>query len=594
MKPSPPIGLKKVGSMTTFAIFILCLLPSMVMAGNFVTYQEFQQFSPSKQVEVFSAYKDFVQAAVSQEEMGNFSATVQFSFMEKAYAASKFNCFYAGWPSIKKSVITNGKTKYYCSSPLTSNPQYKGLAVICSKGQMLCEPVLFGANICIENKTQAQKNSAFSQCQTKFIASGKSLSDLVQETSTTGLKPMADEMFALVHDVCEVNTFQSKKQMCLNLKNKIQAIKEIEIVKKPDNVEKNPVIVNPPINTDLPEQLIQAVNKVNETIVPAEINPSLVEKCEDPKIQLPGDLQPYEVSEAIDQNKVTPKDFCAGSQPGTKRVMKSTKIPSDSDDDALVEYSYQQEGDDEKTRLVGRYKTKADKMGTTVPYVDEGVEYGPEDHAPMSPIRSFTNIYDGRGKENSFDIEEIPFHEEYNNKLTRRYYTSESRITNLAFFPRKNVPSIKQRDGKIIMKLTTGEELIINQKTNRVIEGVVKEVPAKNPLEVRGLKKVIYPDTDISYQGEGLYIETKITAKDQRKPGNLVAVKALVDGKVQVCKLKSEDIWQRNYGYYLKLDQPGYLNSVWDCRRFKFQKDEELYSLIKKSCPSFKFPPLAK
>jgi hypothetical protein len=587
-------------------VLLMSLLPSLLFAGNLVTPQEYQKLSIKQKVQILKAYKSFIQEVLKNEnETEELTARLRFVLIDSAYASDAFNCFYAGWPSFKKTTTKDGKTRTYCSSPLKSNPEYKKLSEACGQGQLLCQPVLFGSKLCIDVKTQAQRNLAFSQCQQKFDKSGKTIEEIAQSLNEKDIAPLADEMFALVHDICEGNTFQSKTGMCTNLKKKVAAVKENRptqnvVQSKINNVQ---IIDEGEIVEDhlLKEKLLQSIIKVDELpVVTVDMNRKVIcDECERQKtIQaLDEVLAPHEASESIDQNKVTEKDFCAGNKKGNDRQKYSQGVFSDSDNGVSINVTYQQPGEDKEHRVVGGYEIDADRMGPQAySYIEEGVEYSSEDMAPMYPQRSYSDSYEGRGKESVFEIVDMPVKEVYKNKkLVERYQSTDLRITQLTFFPRKNVPSVKKRDDKIIMKLTTGEEMTVDAKTGRVISGAGKEIPAKNKVEVRPTDKRTYPDSDFSYQGEGLYIESKVTDnKDERKPGSIVPVKALVDGVLQVCKLKSEDIWQRDYGSYIPFGEEGSLSSEWHCTRLKFQKDEELYALIKKTCPTFKFPPLAK
>ena len=584
-------------------LLIFTFLPCLAFAGNFFTYQEFKKLSQHQKVETLSAYKAFVlELSKNENELENLTSQIKFRLIDEALAAEKFNCFYAGWPSLKKISTIQGKTKSFCSSPLKSNPQYQTMAKSCGSGKLLCQPVLFGANECIEIKTKEQKNSAFSQCQKKFEASGKTLGDLAQGLSNENLDSQADEMFALVHDICELGSFQSKTPMCSNLKKKVASVQEKLAEKKKLKLQKVQVFDQGKMVEDahLKEQLMNTVKKVDESDNLSVLVSSKVvcEKCEQIKnAQLLDEvLAPHEASEPIDQTQVTEKDFCSGNQKGTTRQKYSQDVFYDSENEVSVGVTYQQHGEDTKQRVVGGYDIDADRMGPSYSYVEEGVESSSEEMAPMYPTRTYSDSFEGRGKESLFEIIDMPVKEVFENKkLKERYKSTDIRMTQLTFFPRKNVPSVKKREDKIIMKLTTGEEIVVDSKSGRIVSGAAKEIPAKNQIEIRPTNKRTYPNTDFSYQGEGLFIESKVTYdKDERKPGFVVPVKALVNGKLQVCKLKSEDLWQYDYGSYIPQGKEGFLGSEWSCTRLKFQKDEELYDLIRKACPTFQFPSLAK
>ncbi|MBA2406163.1 MAG: hypothetical protein H0V66_15415 [Bdellovibrionales bacterium] len=574
-------------------VFLICCLPSWLLAGEFLTQQEFKSLNEKQQVQMIKAYKDFVHEILKDEiESEELTASFRLLFIDEAFASGTFNCFYAGWPSQKKTVTTKGQKRTFCTSPLKSNPQYKKMAESCGPGQLLCQPVLFGANVCIEARTQKQRNSAFSQCQSKFEKSGKTLQGLAREIATEDMAPLADELFSLVHNICK-SGFQSKTGMCSNLKKSVAAIK----VNKPKVVE----VVNEGKTVEdikLETKLLKTV----ETVIEAPKETVVIEKkitctqCEEMK-KIEADeevLAPHEASGPIDQNLKTAKDFCAGNQEGIDKETYFQGVFSDSDNEISVDVTYQEKAKDKANRTVGGHDVRAERMGKGYSTIEESVEL-PADETPLIyPRRSYQQEFMGRGKEGTFEIIDSPVKEVFENKkLVERYLSTDMRITQYSFFPRNNIPAIKKRDDKIIMRLTTGESIVIDAKSGRVINGAAKDLPPKNQTEIRPTNTRTFPDSDFSYQGEGLYIESKVTYnKDERSPGSIVPVKAMVDGKLQECKLKSDDLWTSDYGYYLPQEHEKYLSSYWSCKRFAFEKDEDLYAMIKKKCPTFKFPAL--
>lgn len=584
-----------------YLIVFVLLFSALAHSSDLLTWEEFKQLKPQQRQKALKVYKDFIRESQKHGTQLE-SLTLRSSwpeFMVKAFAMDDFDCFYAGWPSKKKTV----GERIFCTSPAKSNPNYTKAASTCGAEQLLCQPVLFGKGLCIEVKTQAQKNSAFSQCEKKFAASKVSLDALAKEALNTDISQLADEVFSLAYKLCEGKNYQASTSMCQNLKKKVARVKQDDLQQKAPEVkvvDKGQLSHDPELN----EKLLQTVDKVNTAPdVAVEVNRKIAcDACEQAKeTQLLDEvLAPHEASELIDQSKTTPKDYCSGNQAGTKRQRYSNGLYTDLDNGVSVNILYQQEDEDKSKRVPSGFDIYTEKMGVGKPYVEEGVEYPAEEMEAMFPKRSFNYEYEWRGKESTLAIVDSPVREEYEGsgakrKLKDRFISTDMRITNYSFFPRKNVPSLKKREGKIIMKLTTGEEIIIDDKTGRIISGVAKEVPAKKPLEKRPTNDRTYPDTDFSYTGEGLFIESIITDNlDQMRPGNLVPVKALVDGKLQECKLKSEDLWVRDYGYYLPQGHERFLSSGWQCTRYKIEKDEELYDMIKKKCPTFKFPPLAK
>lgn len=80
-----------------------------------------------------------------------------FSLIEVAYAESDspYNCFYGGWPSVKK-----GES---CQSPVETNSSYDKNA--CKSSELQCQPLLFGKGHCVQ---ASDKNNLFANCEKKF------------------------------------------------------------------------------------------------------------------------------------------------------------------------------------------------------------------------------------------------------------------------------------------------------------------------------------------------------------------------------------------------------------------------------------------
>lgn len=104
-----------------------------------------------------------------------------------------------------------------------------------------------------------------------------------------------------------------------------------------------------------------------------------------------------------------------------------------------------------------------------------------------------------------------------------------------------------------------------------------------------------YLDNKFSYDGDALFIQSVLHPNlNEKEPGSLVSVRAKVKGEWQECKLRSEDLWVKKTGHYLPKTDEKHAHSFWSCTKFKFERDEDLYGLVKKTCPSFKFPAFVK
>lgn len=129
--------------------------------------------------------------------------------IDEAWADSRFNCFYGGWPSSKK-----GK---YCQNPSRTNPNYSKTA--CRENELQCQPLLFGKGHCAPGATQEQRNKSFSTCEEKSGGKYDHLKDLDQK-EIDELK----EMSILANDVCEGQTTSICKKVKDKVKDGIKAL----------------------------------------------------------------------------------------------------------------------------------------------------------------------------------------------------------------------------------------------------------------------------------------------------------------------------------------------------------------------------------
>jgi hypothetical protein len=596
-----------------FIFALMLLVFSWSSKAGLVSFQEFKQLSLPQQALVIKAYQNFLHD-YQKDELELYSSAQETSrflgeLISPAYAAEKMNCFYAGWPSQQVTVSVQGQKKTLCTSPANKNPDYQKLANSCGKNSLLCQPALFGKGLCVSTATRELRNLAFSQCEKKFKTSGRTLEYVASELVKADMQSVGDELFSYVHEICEKGKFQSKTPMCTNLKNKVAEIQEMVVKPKVSEPVANKIPVTPesesaaipempaatPVkitepNPELKPELVSTVKKLNEVQQATE---SIIVACPPEEIEDDKVLAPHEASEKINQEIKTSPDYCSGNQEGIQKETYSQSIHYDLENELAINLTYEKEP---PLKIVGGYDIYAKRMGKPYSHYEDGKEILDENNRAIYPNRNYSYDFEGRGKENSFAIIDFPVKEIYaGEKIQERYHSTDLRMTEYTFFPRANIPSIKKRDDKVLMKLTTGEQLVIDAITGRITGGVAKEVPAKNEIETRGNKRMIYPDTDFNYQGGGLFIESRVTfSKDEKTPGSIIPVKALVDGKLQECQFKSEELWESASGHYLPEEHPHYSASAWKCTRLKFEKDEELYQMIRKKCPDFKFPKLIK
>lgn len=180
--------------------------------------KEYGELSLDQQIKVIVAYKEFLQETSLNTELDQFSS-FRFSFFQEAIASGEFDCFYAGWPS--RSTKVGGKK--LCSSPMKSNPEYRARASSCGSNSLLCQPSIFGKGICVSIATPQLRNSAFSQCESKFKSSGKTLADVAKELNTPESLAELEELVGVSERICREG-FQ--KALCNRLREKILAVKK--------------------------------------------------------------------------------------------------------------------------------------------------------------------------------------------------------------------------------------------------------------------------------------------------------------------------------------------------------------------------------
>lgn len=137
----------------------------------------------------------------------------KFKLFEEAWADSPYNCFFAGWPSTLKII---GEKKY-CLSPEKINSTYN--TGNCKANELLCQPLLFGSNLCVYFSSNQDKQLAFSRCEEKFHKESKGNYDYLKSLSREQSDALI-ELSYLASDVCEKGS-QKGTGMCKRLLQKL-------------------------------------------------------------------------------------------------------------------------------------------------------------------------------------------------------------------------------------------------------------------------------------------------------------------------------------------------------------------------------------
>lgn len=133
-----------------------------------------------------------------------------FLLIDTAWASSR-ECFFAGWPSEVKTI----GSKKFCTSPLNIKSDYQSGG--CRPGQLQCQPLLFGKNICVRFNSPAEKSSAFAKCEEQFRNQKKDHSFLKELTAQEAND--LQNLSVLAHKVCEEGSvgIQHGSGMCKKL-----------------------------------------------------------------------------------------------------------------------------------------------------------------------------------------------------------------------------------------------------------------------------------------------------------------------------------------------------------------------------------------
>ncbi len=163
----------------------------------------------------------------------------RFQVFQSAYADADNDCFFAGWPG---KLVQSGEKKL-CPSPSAKSGYSPGN---CPSGQLQCQPLLFGKDLCVSFASSKDKQLAFSKCSGKFKAENRSMDFLQSLTSQE--KESLKEVSRLAVAICKDGSvgIQKSKPMCTSLLSKVdEAIGAID--RAPASVEQSPVSSNLPV-----------------------------------------------------------------------------------------------------------------------------------------------------------------------------------------------------------------------------------------------------------------------------------------------------------------------------------------------------------
>jgi hypothetical protein len=136
----------------------------------------------------------------------------RFKLMNEAWADSRYNCFYGGWPS---TLIQSGKKKL-CQNPSGTNSSYN--ASSCKGNELQCQPLLFGIGLCVSFATQAERNKTFANCEDKFQKNHNGNYDFLKSPSRKEVEDLR-ELSELAGTICA----EKPSEICGKIMSKLPA-----------------------------------------------------------------------------------------------------------------------------------------------------------------------------------------------------------------------------------------------------------------------------------------------------------------------------------------------------------------------------------
>lgn len=183
----------------------------------------FSAFARTDDAHMREAWTQDLKALLSEIEQKHPSMLVEnekrllerFSLISSAWADSRFNCFYGGWPSVLRM---NGGRKV-CQLPANTNPTYNKGA--CAASEIQCQPMLFNKGLCVSFSTPEERRSSYANCEKKFQEKGGKY-DYLDNPSSEELEQLK-EISLVAADVCgsKSNSPQKNTSICKNILKKL-------------------------------------------------------------------------------------------------------------------------------------------------------------------------------------------------------------------------------------------------------------------------------------------------------------------------------------------------------------------------------------
>ena len=508
----------------------------------------------------------------------------------------------------------------------------------CAKNYYPCQPLLFGEGICIKNNSKRLTHQCAVESLKKITAKIKETENLLEFKKSllssgfdiTKLAPtdFPPEVQAAWPETMDKEKLSQRQQyigqLCQAVKqgkatgHQVQDLKDCEalhslassLVKREED---KPAIV------DKKEKDEKQKREVADEGGHSKANPKKdCDKCEvqinkeEPavadlskmveKIKQKANLLPEELSTPIDFKKDLPDDFCDIQE---KRVNDYRYLNTkDYKDERFAKPENRMLSVDLMKNEAGveeahGFAFEAHTMGTIVDTIDKGEKV--EVYEPTVPHRDWSAEFAGRSHQSTIMVTDWPVLEDKDQKtkaVKDRYSSTNITMTRFSFFPRKVTPAMSQVDGEMLMTLPTGETINFDAKTRRVKGGAFKETKradgGKNPsfTSKNGDLRTYYkPDSDLAYEGKGVWIETKVTSQKDELEGGMITIRTgsptCKGAGCSSCQVPAKDVYEKKKGFHVPGDQKTY----WSCEWVKFKTDEEFDKYLKSKC-KFSLPSL--
>lgn len=479
--------------------------------------EAWQYSTRAGKAKILAEYREFFRS-IPEKDLGNFSddEISYFRFLiDEAHAENNYNCIYAGWPSVR-----NGSS---CSSPQKNNADYKTGS--CGAGQMQCQPLLFGKGLCAPVATKQQRNSAFSNCEKKLRASGRSPESIVKEIQADGNEKLLFELLDFADKICREGK-QAGTGMCNRLTAAVNRIRKenpeekLDVVASTEAQVRSPAIsspvVTPAVDPQKPaiEEAVEKVNEANEIVKAGPV--------------VSGDCDP--VSEGTPFERDVPREDFPFTSMSSVEGGKWSKV------------------------------MMMNASGTKVPGGFNFINRGPNEIAgpAINPNQVSDRTWTFYSKDNSRSETFLWLTDSPGGK------NSDLMDSLIVLLPRKMVPSIESKNDKVIVTLTTGEKFAYDPQTKIIKEGVLSE--GKVDTNPDRFKRKF---ADVNYSGSGIMIRINHRGEDPR----IKAATATVTQNGKTCTIPTGNLWNQTDGN----------------TSFKFSDDQKLVQMLNSKCSKAKF-----